>query len=117
MLKKLGVPVIALAAMLTLFTPHAANAKGHWRFGVSVGAPVYGYPYYSYPYYAPYDPYYYGPYYGYTPYYSPDPYSTFGYYGGWGHHERHERLEHRGFENRGNRGVTHVRGGEHGHRH
>jgi hypothetical protein len=41
-LKKLGVPAIALAGMLTLFTSSPAKAKV--RGGVEVG-PVYGYTY------------------------------------------------------------------------
>ena len=55
MLKKLGLPVLALAAMLALANPSKADAKV--RFGVYVGTP--GYYSYTYPntYYAPY-PYY-----------------------------------------------------------
>ena len=58
MLKKLGIPTLALIAMLTLISPPTANARV--RFGVTVGSPYYytyqaPYPYvYSYPY-----PYYY----------------------------------------------------------
>jgi len=33
MLKKMGFPALALAAALTLFTPHAASARTHWHFG------------------------------------------------------------------------------------
>ena len=76
MLKKLGFPVIALAAMLTFFTPTAAQAKSHWHFGVGIGGPVYTYPGYVAPY--PYD-------YGYTPYF--DPYYAFGW--GWSGHDHH----------------------------
>ena len=55
MLKKLGIPTLALVAMLTLISPPTANARV--RFGVTVGSPYYytypaPYPYvYSYPYY------------------------------------------------------------------
>jgi hypothetical protein len=53
---KLGIPIAALVAMLTLISPPTANAAV--RFGVSVGGPVYTYP--AYPYYAyPAYPYYY----------------------------------------------------------
>ena len=54
MLKKLGIPVLGLVAMLTLVSPPKANARV--RFGVTVGSPYYytysaPYPYvYSYPY-------------------------------------------------------------------
>jgi len=60
MLKKLGLPVLALAAMLALASPSKADAKV--RFGVYVGTPGYYSYTYPYPYYAPY----YGPY----PYYA-----------------------------------------------
>jgi hypothetical protein len=57
MLKKLGIPILALVAMLTLISPPAANARV--RFGVTVGSPyVYTYPAYPYPYVYRY-PYYY----------------------------------------------------------
>jgi hypothetical protein len=58
MLKKLGIPTLALVAMLTLISPPTANARV--RFGVTVGSPYYytypaPYPYvYSYPYYYSY---------------------------------------------------------------
>jgi hypothetical protein len=58
MLKKLGIPTLALVAMLTLIGPPTANARV--RFGVTVGSPYYytyqaPYPYvYSYPYYYSY---------------------------------------------------------------
>src|SRR5581483_11539274 len=70
MLKRLGLPVVALAGLLTLFTPLTASARPHVRFGFSVGVPAYTYPYtYADPYYdAPYvDPYAPG-YYDYAPY-------------------------------------------------
>jgi hypothetical protein len=58
MLKKLGIPTLALVALLTLISPPSANARV--RFGVTVGTPYYytyqaPYPYvYSYPYYYSY---------------------------------------------------------------
>ena len=61
MLKKLGIPTLALVAMLTLISPPSANARV--RFGVTIGSPYYytyqaPYPYvpyaYSYPYYYSY---------------------------------------------------------------
>jgi hypothetical protein len=59
MLKKLGLPTLALVAMLTLISPPAASARV--RVGVTVGSPYYytypAYPspyVYSYPYYYSY---------------------------------------------------------------
>lgn len=43
MLKKIGLPLMALAGVL-MFAPH--QAKAAVRFGVTVGAPVYRYPVY-----------------------------------------------------------------------
>jgi hypothetical protein len=48
MLKKIGLPAIALLGMLAM-APHQANAAV--RFGVVIGAPVYTYP--VYPAYVP----------------------------------------------------------------
>lgn len=109
MLKKIGLPLIALTACLTFVTPRKADARVH--FGIAIGGPVYTAPAYPYAYSYPYSPYgsgYYAqpayPYgygYGYdAPYYSG--YGVYGYgYGGrhWEHerhewHERHERYEH-----------------------
>jgi hypothetical protein len=78
MLKKLGIPVLALVAMLTLVSPPKANARV--RFGVTVGSPYY----YTYP--APY------------PYVYSYPYSYYGYprtyvYGGW-YHRHHDHYRH-----------------------
>jgi hypothetical protein len=88
LLRKLGIPAIALAGMLALFSPSSADAKV--RFGVQIGVPpVYTYPY---PYYSPY----YSPYYAY-----PYSYGYYGPYATWGpsyhyyHHWDHERWEHR----------------------
>ena len=53
-LKLLGVPALALAGLLTLFTPSPANAKVRWDVGVAVGSPYYApYPY-GYTYVGPY---------------------------------------------------------------
>lgn len=71
LLKKLGIPTLALAGTMALFSPSPANAAV--RFGVGVGVA---------PYYAPYaypNPYYAYPYYGY-----PYAYAPYGVYGGWG---------------------------------
>jgi hypothetical protein len=56
-LKTIGIPLLALAAMLTIVSARPADAAV--RFGVQVGPPVYPGPY-AYP-YSYYDPYY-GPY-------------------------------------------------------
>jgi hypothetical protein len=58
MIKKIGLPLIALAAVLAFATPKQADARV--RFGVAIGGPVYtapvpyAYPNYGYPYYSPY---------------------------------------------------------------
>jgi hypothetical protein len=46
MLKKIGIPMMALAAMLILAAPPQASAAV--RFGVYVGGPAYAYPAYPY---------------------------------------------------------------------
>jgi hypothetical protein len=48
MLKKVGLPLLALAALLMLVP--AQNANAAVRFGVAVGGPVYAYPAYPGPY-------------------------------------------------------------------
>jgi hypothetical protein len=115
MLKKLGLPIMALAALMAFAVPQKADARV--RFGISFGAPVYtapvpvapyayGYSYPDYPNYysapAPVDPYAYD--YGYVapaPYVAPvAPYYGFslgfGGHHGYQHfeHERHEHFEH-----------------------
>jgi hypothetical protein len=100
MLKKIGIPVMALAAMLILMTPPQASAAV--RFGVYLGGPVYAYP--AYPAYAYPNPGYYNAYPAY-PYPAPAyvyPYST------WRRHEyrefrdrRHEWREHEWREHEG----------------
>ena len=116
MFKKLALPVVALAAMLTMTS---APAKAAVRFGVTVGPPVYTYPAAPYvsPYYDPYvDPYY-------DPYYvAPAPVYTypsfgFGYYGG--HRDHDDHFEHgrtfRGFEGHERGGGGFSRGFSGGH--
>lgn len=101
-LKKIGIPLIALAAMLAFVNPRPADAAV--RFGVYLGGPVYpAYPYaYPYSYYDPYyQPYAYPYSYGYAyPYGYASPYYGGLYWGG----GYHGHIEH-GF-----------RGGEHGFR-
>ncbi len=119
MLKKLGVPMIALAGMLAFALPPKADARIH--FGIGIGGPVYtapvpAYPYdYSYPYGA-YGNYYAPPVYSY-PYVAPGygyvPYGGFslGFGSGWGH----ERYEHEGHFEGGHYGGGHFEGHGGGH--
>lgn len=97
MLKRIGIPVLVLLALLMVFGTPQANAAV--RFGVFVGGPAYGpvypgYPYvYSDPYPYPYRTYYYArPY----PYYYSAP--AYGYYDRYYSRDRrwreHERREH-----------------------
>lgn len=81
MLKKMGIPLVALFALLLFVNPTPAKAGIH--FGVAVGGPAYvapvpAYPAYAYPYgyAAPY----YGYGYGYAPYSYPG--VSVGFYGG-----------------------------------
>jgi hypothetical protein len=81
-LKKLGLPIVALAGMMMFVGAPKADAAV--RFGVYLGGPVYPYaypyPYYGYRYAYPYG---YGYYHRY-PYY---PYRFYGgYWGGWRRH-------------------------------
>ena len=98
MLKRIGIPVLVLLALLVVFGTPQANAGV--RFGVFVGGPAYGpvypgYPYvYSDPYPYPYRTYYYSRPYPY--YYYSAPVYGYGYssrYYGHGHRE-HEWREH-----------------------
>ena len=116
MLKKIGLPMMALAGLLAFATPRPADAR--IRFGIGIGGPVYTAPVpldpyaYTYPYQ---DPYYAPQYYNAPPVYSypyvapavPYGYGGFGF--GWGGHDRHERYEHRG-------GEHYERGRSFGHR-
>ena len=73
MIKKIGLPLIALTAMLAFATPKQADARV--RFGVAIGGPVYTAPVpYGYPYYGPYGGYV-------SPYYSPYYTAPYGYVG------------------------------------
>jgi hypothetical protein len=111
MLKKLGLPVLALGTMLALFTPRPAQAKVH--VGVYFGTPAYTYP-------VPADPYgYVNPYtysypYGYGYAYGPTYVTPY-----WGGHFRHEHRDRddRGFFNHGQnfRGGDHDGGHDRGH--
>jgi len=75
-LRKLGIPAMVMAGMLTLFSSTPAEARV--RFGVGIGGPAY--PVYTYP-----DPYY-NPYYAYPYGYTyVGPSVTFG----WGHRHYH----------------------------
>jgi hypothetical protein len=116
MLKRFGLPVVALLGMFVLFSAAPANAQT--RFGVFVGgpAPVYQYAppvYPAYPYYpyagsyygAPGYPYYAAPYYGYG----------FGY--GFGFHDGFRRdFDHRDFRGGFGHGHENFHGGGGGHR-
>lgn len=97
MLKRIGLPIFALAALLLFAAPHKANAEVH--FGVYVGGPpAYAYP--ADPYYGnSYDPYYQG-YNGYPyPAYSyPAPVYSSPYSYGWRGHEYDEHREHENHE-------------------
>jgi len=91
MLKKIGIPLVVLAAMVTLVP--APKASAAVRFGISVGRPAYSYPV---------DPYacsssYTNDYYSYPSYQAP----IYGYsYDNRRGHEEHEYLEHRRRESR-----------------
>src|ERR1700730_12451548 len=117
LLTKIGIPMLALMALLAFVAPRTADAAV--RFGVYLGGPVYPtYPYvYSYPYYDPY----YGPYaypyaHGYAyPYGYANPYYGGLYWGG-GHRGHFERREFRGGERGFRGGERGFGGGERGFR-
>jgi hypothetical protein len=69
LLRKLGIPAVALAGLLAFFSPSSADARVRVGVGIGVGS-AYTYPY---PYYYPYS-YRYG--YGYV-----GPYATWGRHG------------------------------------
>src|SRR5579863_7074648 len=97
MLKKVGLPLLAMAALLTVVPAQKADAAV--RFGVRVGGPVYAYPAYPGPYAYPYsDP----NYNAYPPaYVAPAPAYVYGYGGwhgsDWREHRAPERYERRDF--------------------
>jgi hypothetical protein len=102
MLKRFGIPVLVLLALLIVVSPPRANAAV--RFGVWVNGPTYGpvypgYPYvYSDPYPYPYSYYYHSRPYRYN-YYSPPVYAyPDRYY--WRGHREHEWREHEWREHR-----------------
>ena len=106
MLKKIGIPVLALCAMMVLIPPPRANAAV--RFGVFIGGPVYGYPAYPPP--PPPPPVYYHPYPAYPVYPYPAPVYVYPY--------RYRPYWRGGYEYRGYRGYRRDEGREregHGH--
>jgi hypothetical protein len=109
MLKKIGLPLLTLAAMLIVMP--APQAKAGVRFGVYLGGPAYVAPAPVYPYPAPG---YYNAYSGYYNAYPAYPYVAPGYvypyntwrghdYRGYGNYEGrgHEWRGHAGYESRG----------------
>jgi hypothetical protein len=107
MLKKIGIPALALLAMLVLASPPPAAAEVH--FGVFVGPPAPAYPVYPGYYNAPVYPYpYVAPGYAYPGYaYPAYGYGYYGYGRGWRDHDRHYdyghlRGDYRGHSFRGN---------------
>ena len=105
MLKKVGIPLLALASLLMVVPVQKANAAV--RFGVVVGAPAYAYPAYPGPYAYP------PPYYNaYPSYVAPAPGYVYGY-GGWRGNEWREHREHERYERREwrGRGEHEGRGG------
>jgi uncharacterized membrane protein YgcG len=121
-LRKLGLPILALAGVMMFVGTPKADAQA--RFGVYLGGPAYPYAYpypygYGYPYY--YDPYAYP--YGYS---YPYPYYGGGFFGGfWGGRFDHRDFDHRergrgfdgrgGFRGNGFHGGGGFRGGGGGH--
>lgn len=91
MLKKIGIPLLALAAMVTVVPAQKASAAV--RFGITIGGPAYSYPVAPYAYCSPYT----NDYYSYPSYQAP----IYGYsYRNRRGHEEHEYLEHRRSESR-----------------
>jgi hypothetical protein len=93
MVKKVGLPLLALAALLMVVPAQKANAAV--RFGVAVGGPVYAYPAYPGPYAYPYSEPYYN---AYPSYVARAPGYVYGYGGRrgneWREHREHEWREH-----------------------
>ena len=90
MLKKIGIPLLALAAMVTVVPAQKANAAV--RFGITIGRPAYSYPVDPYAYSAPYA----NDYYSYPAYQAP----VYGY--SYNNGRGHEYVERRGRESRQN---------------
>jgi hypothetical protein len=100
MIKKIGLPLIALTAVLAFAAPKQADARV--RFGVSIGAPVYVGPAPYVPYgYPAYNPYYSAPYPAYVApapvYVGPSVGVGFGYRGGYGYGYRGPVVVNRGY--------------------
>ena len=114
MLKRIGIPVLVLLALLMVFGTPQANAAV--RFGVFVGGPAYGpvypgYPYvYSDPYPYPYSSYYYYPR-PYRYYYYSSPGYGYGYTNRyyWRGNREHEWREHEWREHREHEWREHHR--------
>jgi hypothetical protein len=88
MLKKIGIPLLTLAAIVTLVPAPKANAEV--RFGISVGRPAYSYPVDPYAYSSPYP----NDYYGYPAYQAP----VYGY--SYSYNNRREREYREAMERR-----------------
>ena len=99
MLKKIGIPALALGAMMFLIPLTRANAAV--RFGVFIGGPAYGYPAYPAP---PPPPVYYNPYPAYPVY----PYvgSAYVYPYRYGYSYGYRPYWRSGYEYRGYRGYS-----------
>jgi hypothetical protein len=117
MIKKIGLPLIALTAVLAFATPKQADARVRFGVGVGIGGPAYVAPYPSYasPYCGPYAPCY-GPYPGYA---APGPVYVapsvgvglgFGYGGGYGYGYRAPVVVNRGYVGGGFHGRAGFRG-------
>jgi len=88
MLKKIGIPLLALAAMVTVVPAQKASAAV--RFGITIGRPAYSYPVVPYAYSSPYA----NDYYSYPAYQAP----IYGY--SYNNGRGHEYVERRGRESR-----------------
>jgi hypothetical protein len=99
MIKQIGLPLIALTAVLAFAAPKQADARV--RFGVAIGGPVYAPPVvapYANPYY---NPYYAAPYPAYVApapvYVGPSVGLGFGYGGGYGYGYSRPAIVNRGY--------------------
>ena len=112
MLKRLGIPILAFAAMLCI-SPKPAEARIH--FGVYLGGPSYYAPPPGPYYYSPYPayPYYYAPYYSYPSYYRN---RSFYPYGGYRGYYGRGTVVNRGYGRGYGNGRGRGHGGGHGHR-
>jgi hypothetical protein len=111
MLKRLGIPLVALLALLMIVSPTPANAKVRFGVGIYTGPPVYSYPAYPYAYPYPYSDYYYDYGYGYPVYpraygYYPRRYyaPSYQFRGSFGHDRFRERGGQHFDHDRGRRG-------------